>query len=120
MGFPDGAIEEAEIALMETADESELPLAVEPEDRIGEHGDDRQRHDERYEERNEHREREGSAPRGVEADELAGLDATEMGVLAYPDFAGSGALAPGGPTEAPVSASEATTVVTPATAGGEI
>ncbi len=58
--------------------------------------------------------------RSSEADELAGLDATEMGVLAYPDFAGSGALAPGGPTEAPVSASEATTVVTPATAGGEI
>ena len=34
-----------------------------------------------------------SAPR--EADELAGLDATEMGVLAYPDFAGSGPLGDG-------------------------
>jgi Amt family ammonium transporter len=30
--------------------------------------------------------------RSSEADELAGLDATEMGVLAYPDFDGTGAL----------------------------
>ena len=30
------------------------------------------------------------------ADELAGLDATEMGVLAYPDFVGSGPLGEGG------------------------
>jgi Amt family ammonium transporter len=40
--------------------------------------------------------------RSSEADELAGLDATEMGVLAYPDFAGSGALGAGSYTEAPV------------------
>jgi len=32
-------------------------------------------------------------------DELAGLDATEMGVLAYPDFAGSSALGGGSGTE---------------------
>ena len=36
--------------------------------------------------------------RSSEADELAGLDATEMGVLAYPDFAGAtGASAAGAP-----------------------
>ncbi|MHB9004494.1 MAG: ammonium transporter [Coriobacteriia bacterium] len=35
-------------------------------------------------------------------DELAGLDPTEMGVLAYPDMAGSGPLGEGGTTEAPV------------------
>ncbi len=40
--------------------------------------------------------------RSSEADELAGLDATEMGVLAYPDFAGSGALGAGSYTESPV------------------
>ncbi|MBI5231438.1 MAG: ammonium transporter [Coriobacteriales bacterium] len=37
--------------------------------------------------------------RSSEADELAGLDATEMGLLAYPDFAGSGALGAGSQTE---------------------
>ncbi len=37
--------------------------------------------------------------RSSEADELAGLDATEMGVVAYPDFGGSGALAGGSQTE---------------------
>jgi Amt family ammonium transporter len=42
--------------------------------------------------------------RSSEADELAGLDATEMGVLAYPDFAGSTALGGGSMTEAPVEA----------------
>lgn len=35
-------------------------------------------------------------------DEIAGLDATEMGVLAYPDFAGSGALGAGALTESSV------------------
>ncbi|MCE5191580.1 MAG: ammonium transporter [Actinomycetia bacterium] len=40
--------------------------------------------------------------RSSEADELAGLDASEMGVLAYPDFAGSGALGAGSYTETPV------------------
>ncbi|MHB1340650.1 MAG: ammonium transporter [Coriobacteriia bacterium] len=40
--------------------------------------------------------------RSSEADEIAGLDATEMGVLAYPDFVGSGALGAGSYTEAPV------------------
>jgi Amt family ammonium transporter len=39
--------------------------------------------------------------RSSEADELAGLDATEMGVLAYPDFTGSTALGGGALTEAP-------------------
>jgi Amt family ammonium transporter len=39
--------------------------------------------------------------RSSEADELAGLDATEMGALAYPDFAGSTALGGGSLTEAP-------------------
>ena len=42
--------------------------------------------------------------RSSEADELAGLDATEMGVLAYPDFAGSTALGGGSMAEAPVEA----------------
>lgn len=37
--------------------------------------------------------------RSSEADELAGLDATEMGVLAYPDFAGSGPMGSGSLTE---------------------
>lgn len=36
-------------------------------------------------------------------DELAGLDPTEMGVLAYPDMAGSGPLGEGGLTEAPLA-----------------
>jgi len=40
--------------------------------------------------------------RSSEADEIAGLDATEMGVLAYPDFVGSGALGAGSYSEAPV------------------
>jgi len=40
--------------------------------------------------------------RSAEADELAGLDVTEMGVMAYPDFAGSGALGAGSYTEAPL------------------
>ena len=40
--------------------------------------------------------------RSSEADELAGLDVTEMGVMAYPDFAGSGALGAGSYTEAPM------------------
>lgn len=40
--------------------------------------------------------------RSSEANELAGLDVTEMGVMAYPDFAGSGALGAGSFTEAPV------------------
>jgi Amt family ammonium transporter len=42
--------------------------------------------------------------RSSEADELAGLDATEMGVLAYPDFAGSAAPAGGSMTEAHMEA----------------
>ncbi|MDO8846975.1 MAG: ammonium transporter [Coriobacteriia bacterium] len=40
--------------------------------------------------------------RSAEADELAGLDVTEMGVLAYPDFAGSGPMGGGILTEVPV------------------
>ncbi len=40
--------------------------------------------------------------RSAEADEIAGLDVTEMGVLAYPDFVGSGAMGAGSLTEAPV------------------
>jgi len=40
--------------------------------------------------------------RSSEANELAGLDVTEMGVMAYPDFAGSGALGAGSSTEASV------------------
>lgn len=40
--------------------------------------------------------------RSSEADESAGLDVTEMGVLAYPDFAGSGAMGAGSLTEAPM------------------
>ncbi len=40
--------------------------------------------------------------RSSEADELAGLDVTEMGVLAYPDFAGSGAMGAGSLTEVPI------------------
>ncbi|MEN6430363.1 MAG: ammonium transporter [Coriobacteriales bacterium] len=40
--------------------------------------------------------------RSSEADELAGLDATEMGVFAYPDLAGSGALGAGTYIEGPV------------------
>jgi Amt family ammonium transporter len=40
--------------------------------------------------------------RSSEADELAGLDATEMGVLAYPDFSGNASLGAGSLTEAPV------------------
>jgi len=40
--------------------------------------------------------------RSSEADELAGLDVTEMGVLAYPDFAGSGAMGAGSLTEVPM------------------
>jgi len=39
--------------------------------------------------------------RSSEADELAGLDATEMGVLAYPDFSGATAVGGGSLTEAP-------------------
>jgi len=39
--------------------------------------------------------------RSSEADELNGLDATEMGMLAYPDFAGSGPLGAGGDAMAP-------------------
>jgi Amt family ammonium transporter len=39
--------------------------------------------------------------RSSEADELAGLDATEMGVLAYPDFTGSTAIGGSALTEAP-------------------
>ena len=39
--------------------------------------------------------------RSSEADELAGLDVTEMGVLAYPDFAGSGPMGGGILTEVP-------------------
>lgn len=35
-------------------------------------------------------------------DELAGLDVTEMGVMAYPDFAGSGSLGTGAGAEGPV------------------
>jgi Amt family ammonium transporter len=41
--------------------------------------------------------------RSSEADELAGLDVTEMGVLAYPDFAGSGPMGGGILTEVPVA-----------------
>jgi len=40
--------------------------------------------------------------RSSEADEMAGLDATEMGVLAYPDFSGMASLGAGSLTEAPV------------------
>lgn len=40
--------------------------------------------------------------RSSEEDELAGLDATEMGALAYPDFAGSGPLGSGASTETPL------------------
>jgi len=40
--------------------------------------------------------------RSSEEDELAGLDVTEMGVLAYPDFAGSGPMGGGILTEVPV------------------
>jgi Amt family ammonium transporter len=40
--------------------------------------------------------------RSSEADEINGLDATEMGVLAYPDFAGNGPLGAGSQTESPV------------------
>jgi ammonium transporter, Amt family len=42
--------------------------------------------------------------RSTPDDELAGLDATEMGAIAYPDFAGAGPLASGGITEAPAGA----------------
>jgi len=41
--------------------------------------------------------------RSSEADELAGLDATEMGALAYPDFVGSTALGGGAMAEAPAT-----------------
>jgi Amt family ammonium transporter len=44
--------------------------------------------------------------RSSEADELAGLDVTEMGVLAYPDFAGSGPMGGGILTEVPVKSEE--------------
>ncbi len=37
--------------------------------------------------------------RSSAADELAGLDVTEMGIIAYPDFAGSGPLGAGGMVE---------------------
>lgn len=40
--------------------------------------------------------------RSSEADEIAGLDPTEMGVLAYPDMVGSGPLGEGGLGEIPV------------------
>ena len=40
--------------------------------------------------------------RSSEADELAGLGSTEMGVLAYPDFSGSTAVGAASLTEAPV------------------
>jgi len=40
--------------------------------------------------------------RSSEADELAGLDATEMGTIAYPDFGASGPMGAGSVAEAPV------------------
>jgi ammonium transporter, Amt family len=43
--------------------------------------------------------------RSSEADEIAGLDPTEMGVLAYPDMAGSGPLGEGDITGVPGGAS---------------
>jgi Amt family ammonium transporter len=43
--------------------------------------------------------------RSTAEDELAGLDATEMGVLAYPDFSGSGPLGEGGLSETPIGPS---------------
>lgn len=42
--------------------------------------------------------------RSSEADELAGLDSGEMGVLAYPDMVGSGPLGEGGLGEVPTGA----------------
>ena len=42
--------------------------------------------------------------RSSEDDELAGLDATEMGVLAYPDIVGSGPLGEGALGETPTGA----------------
>lgn len=45
--------------------------------------------------------------RSSAADELAGLDPGEMGVLAYPDMAGSGPLGEGGFSETPLGPSHA-------------
>ncbi|MDO8963028.1 MAG: ammonium transporter, partial [Coriobacteriia bacterium] len=42
--------------------------------------------------------------RSSEADELAGLDATEMGVLAYPDFTGSTGVGAASISESPAEA----------------
>jgi Amt family ammonium transporter len=42
--------------------------------------------------------------RSSEADELEGLDSSEMGVLAYPDMIGSGPLGEGGLSEVPTGA----------------
>jgi len=53
------------------------------------------------------------ALRSSEADELAGLDPTEMGVLAYPDLVGSGPLGEGSLGEVPVG------VAHPKPVGGE-
>lgn len=57
--------------------------------------------------------------RSSESDELNGLDATEMGLLAYPDFAGSGPFGGGSTTEAPVIPSPSG-VVAPKPVGGEV
>ncbi len=46
--------------------------------------------------------------RSTADDELAGLDATEMGVLAYPDFAGSGPMGQGGLSDTPLGPSHPT------------
>jgi Amt family ammonium transporter len=58
--------------------------------------------------------------RSSEADELAGLDPTEMGVLAYPDLAGAGPLGEGGFSETPLGPAHAHIEgAAPAGAGGE-
>ena len=55
--------------------------------------------------------------RSTAEDELAGLDATEMGVLAYPDFAGAGPLGEGGLDERSLGPSGS--VPQPTAVGGE-
>ncbi len=54
--------------------------------------------------------------RSSEADELAGLDPTEMGVLAYPDMVGSGPLGEGGTSGTPAGTSHPH----PALAGSDV
>ena len=46
-------------------------------------------------------------------EEIAGLDATEMGVLAYPDFTGSGPLGEGDLGEVPLGPSHPTHATRP-------